>query len=320
MKKMMFSFIVLMLLFTGCGNKDFREEYPETLPDTTVWTEYPAGNILGLCGIGTFSDQGTTTTIVAIDGSKCEFNKRIMLKPEYLQGACPYGYFQFDESKVYDKQNYDYVKLNYDSRITLTDIIFDRGDERCVIRFDDETTLFYCNFKNPDKSQKTYQTYDTAKMSWGNRISEEKDAPPKESTGHSEYTILDIDHSEYEPSHSSEGVTFSVGRYSRSWDKYNIYGEIEEAGVTTLQFGLECDMHRLAEQDSFRLYRKENGEFVDITPFDVSLKADIDQYGHYITLYMQSTDLGELSEGDYRAEYGPYTVDFKMSNQLYVVD
>ena len=243
-----------------------------------------------------------------------------MLKYEYLQGACPYGYFQFDDSKVYDKQDFDYVKLNYDSRITLTDIIFDRGDERCVIRFDDETTLFYCNFKNPDKSQKTYQSYDTAKMAWGNRISEEKDAPPKESTGHSEYMVLDIDHSEYEPSHSSEGVTFSVGRYSRSWDKYNIYGEIEEAGVTVLQFGLECDLHRLAEQDSFRLYRKENGEFVDITPFDISLKADIGDYGHYMTLYMQSSDLGELYEGDYRAEYGPYSVDFKMSNQLYVVD
>ena len=68
------------------------------------------------------------------------------------------------------------------------------------------------------------------------------------------------------------------------------------------------------------VYRNEDGEFVDITPADVSLKAVIQYYGHIITLYMQSSELGGLPAGDYRAEYGPYYVDFKMSEQPYVVD
>ena len=83
---------------------------------------------------------------------------------------------------------------------------------------------------------------------------------------------------------------------------------------------MKCDTRGLEEQDGFRLYRNEDGEFVDITPADVSLKAVIQYYGHIITLYMQSSELGGLPAGDYRAEYGPYYVDFKMSEQQYVVD
>lgn len=145
------------------------------------------------------------------------------------------------------------------------------------------------------------------------------DVPPIESTGHSVYYKIDIDHSEYEPSHSSEGVTLTVCEYSHSGAIYN-NGETEEPELTVLQFELKCDTQGLEEQDGFRLYRNEDGEFVDITPADVSLKAVIQYYGHIITLYMQSSELGGLPAGDYRAEYGPYYVDFKMSEQQYVVD
>ena len=94
----------------------------------------------------------------------------------------------------------------------------------------------------------------------------------------------------------------------------------EEPELTVLQFELKCDTQGLEEQDDFRLYRNEDGEFVDITPADAGIKAVIQYYGHMITLYMQSSELGGLPAGDYRAEYGPYYVDFKMSEQQYVVD
>lgn len=56
MKKVISAIFILMFLLTGCGNKSFKDEYPETLPDTVVWTEYPDGNIMGLCGMGTYDD------------------------------------------------------------------------------------------------------------------------------------------------------------------------------------------------------------------------------------------------------------------------
>ncbi len=74
-------------------------------------------------------------------------------------------------------------------------------------------------------------------------------------------------------------------------DKYNIYGEVEEAGV-----------------------------FNDITPADVSLNTYSPNNGHNLSLYMQSSNLGELAESDYRAEYGNYSVDFRISELLFIVD
>ena len=90
------------------------------------------------------------------------------------------------------------------------------------------------------------------------------DVPPTESPGHSVYYKIGIDHSEYEPSHSSEGVTLTVCEYSHSGAIYN-NGETEEPELTVLQFKLKCDTQGLEEQDGFRLYRNEDGEFVDIT-------------------------------------------------------
>ncbi len=320
MRKNFFMVLILMFLLTGCGNKSFKDEYPETLPDTVVWTEYPDGNIMGLCGMGTCDDQGTSTIILVFAPSKAEVNKKIFLKPEYLQGACPYGYFQFDENSIYEKAAHDYVKLCYDSRITLTDIIFEKDDERCVICIGDKTDLFYLNMKNLDKVKRLSQSYDPAAMAWSDANEETKDETPTVSTGHSEYYKLAIDNSEYDPSKTTDGVTFTAVNYNHVMDKYNIYGEVEEAGVTTLRFGLSCDQDSITEQDSFRLYRKEAGVYIDITPADVSLKTNSQNNDHYLSLYMQSSDIGELAEGDYRAEYGNYSVDFRISELLFIVD
>lgn len=320
MKKILFAILILALTLTGCGAESYTEEYPEQLPDTVSWNEYPSDNILGLSGIGTYNDQGITTVILAIESRKCEFDKKIILKYEALSGACPYGWFEFDESIIYDEHTYDYVKLSYDSRIAMDEIVFDRGDERYAITFGDELTLFYIDFSDPDKTRTSYQTFDADKMIWNDTILEIRDVPPTVSAGPSVRRILDIDDSEYEPSHTSEDVTLAVSGYEYKAPWYNIYGEIEEPGYTVLQFYLKCDIHGVEKQDGFSLYRKVDGELVDITPADAVFQYGVELYGRRISVLMQSSKLEELSEGDYRLEYGPYYTDFRTGYRMYVLN
>ena len=343
MKRMIITILCIIFLLGGCGEDEatekslklsthnrtgsgettaasFQNEYPEKLADTALWTEYPDDNILGLCGTCTDSSNSTTTMILAFRYlKKAEISDKIMNEYDYLTGMCPYGYFKFDDIKVLNAKNYYFVKLGYDSRISLTVISFDKEDERCNISFKDGVSLSYCDFRNLEKSRKVYQSLDPDTNVWNDTNENTINELPKEDTGYTQYTELAVDQSAYDPSNETDGVTFTALDYRYTQEHYNIYGEIEQDAATALRFRLSSEDHTIDEQNSFRLYQSVGNIFTDITPKDITLDTSFEKDDHYMNLTMQSNTLGEMSEGDYRVEYGDYSVDFRLSVQTYEV-
>ncbi len=343
MKRIIITIFCLIFLLVGCGNEEvtekdlqlavhsrtdsgdassasFQDEYPEKLAATASWAEYPDDNLMGLCGTCSYDENGTTTLILAFKYlKKSEVSDRIMNEYDYLKGMCPYGYFDFDDSKVFNEKNYYFVKLTYDSRISLTTISFDKEDERCNISFKESIDLTYCDFRNLEKSRKVSQSLDPDTNMWvdpGEIINNEL---PQADTGYRQYTELAIDQNAYTPSAETDGVKFTALDCGYTREHYNIYGEIDQDPVSSLRFSLYCEDHPLDEQDSFRLYQSVGNTYTDITPKDLTLDTSFEKDGHYINLTMQSSTLGEMSEGDYRAEYGAYSVDFRLSVQTFEV-
>ena len=72
------------------------------------------------------------------------------------------------------------------------------------------------------------------------------------------------------------------------------------------------------EDGNFKLYVKENGVYKDITPEDAEVEYySADDLGIYYS--MKSNLLEELTEGDYKLEYGGYRDEFTLSIQTQVV-
>lgn len=320
--------VILTLSLTACGlpsGKTAAEKavskYPGTESTSMAWEEYPEDNLFGLIAVGTESDNGVTTIVLVFDDpGKDGVDPAIIREYNTVSGVCPYGYFEFDETEITEKSGFCYVRLAYDSRITLNTVMFDIGDERCNVDFKDGLDLTYCDFRDPEENKWLYQAYDDSLQAWGD-ITDRQEINDALSVGVDDpyvYTMLGIDESGYSASNTMGSVTIFVYGYDHKDESYNIYGEVKEAAQTTIEFNLVDDSGPIKEQDVFRLYRSEGGSFVDITPSDCTLNADPGD-GSYLSVKMQSSLLGALSEGDYRLEYGIYSVDFRLSEMTYEV-
>lgn len=318
--------IILTLSLTACGlpsGKTAAEKavskYSGIEAENMFWEEYPTDNLFGLTAVGTCSDQNISTIVLAFDDpGKGGVDSGLISECTRVSGVCPYGYFEFDESEFTEKNGFCYVRLSFDSRITLNTVMFDSGDERCNIDFKNGPELTYCDFRDRNESKWMYQSYDTSVQAWGDITDRKESNNASVDIGPNVYTMLGVDESEYSASKTVGSVTMIFCEYDHENAAYNIYGEVDKEEQTTLSFYLIDDNGLAKEQDVFKLYISDGGSFVDITPSDYQLTAEaVDN--SYLSVKMQSSLLGELSEGDYHLEYGLYSVDFRLSEQTYEV-
>ena len=316
--------VLFLLVLAGCGREapevDVVMECPYTVSDTATWNTYTTDNIFGLAAFAQDKGQDAATIILIFEYlNDSDIDSHIISEYDYLTGVCPYGYFEFDEKELSSRDGFCYVKLSYDSRIDLTVVSFDKGDERCNIGLKDGVDLTYCNFGDEEQILRTYQTYDTGNLCWNDRHSETEEVEPDDGDGYRTYTELAIDSTESEPVNEKDGVSIGIQDYHHINGSYNIYGEVEREEQTIIEFILWSEEQEVEEQDAFRLYKTIDDTDRDITPEDCFLDAAHLKDRNHLQVRMESNLLGELEEGIYRIEYGAYRVSFKLTMQTFEV-
>ncbi len=348
MKKTMVIGLIFITMLSGCGKEaadrgliaansidsvipnettsvsepkqNVSEEFPEELPETAVWEEYPEDNMFGLNATTSYTEQDKTTIILAFAYLKdSDINDAIMYKADSIQGMATYGYFSFDSSEVFKEDDFYYVKLSFDSRIDLNTILFDKDNERCNVSIKDGLELTYCDFRKPEETRRLYQSLDPDRFVWEDVNKDVRDETPKEDTGYIQYTELAVDFDAYEPVSVKGDVSFMACDYGYLQESHNIYGEVDRDAETTLRFSLFDPNDAVEEQDHFKLYQQTDNGYTDITPSDHVINAEFSDDDHRLWIDMHSNLLGEMTEGDYRAEYGEYSVDFRLSMQTFEV-
>ena len=310
--------------------------YPFENEEDVVWTYYPKENMIGLVASTRVQGESEDTIVLAfkyLNSSKNISNTIINYK--YLQGSARYGYFSFNNPEVYKKKKLYYVKLTYDNRIVEPRIIsFDRGEERINIDVsDDNIKVTYCNFKEEIIVRK-YQNYDSASGTWGEISIEKEEREPLVGIEPSIHTELQVDREKSWALEYPQGVKMYAEDYYYRNENRNIYGEIETPQFTDIGFSIKYygkivgkeiiyeetpeEVLSYIEDGNFKLYVKENGVYKDITPEDAEVEYySADDLGIYYS--MKSNLLEELTEGDYKLEYGGYSDEFTLSIQTQVV-
>ena len=291
---------------------------PYTVADITAWIEYPDNNIFGLAAFIKDKGQDSTTIILAFNElNDSDIDSHIISEYDYLSGWSPYGQFEFDETEMINQDGFCYVRVSYDSRIDLDMIEFGKGDEECRLIIEDNIELSYFNIDyDNEQTLKTYQTYDTANVCWNDANSEVEELNIYPDYKRYTYTKLAVESIPADMINEQNGVKIWVDDYDILPGSYNIYGEQTEKDRVRIEFFFSSESKELEEQDEVRLYKVIDDRDIDITPGDYSLDA-YDHHDDYMIVRMESSELNELEEGDYRLEYGPYQCDFKLSMQTF---
>ena len=210
--------------------------------------------------------------------------------------------------------------MEYESKIyEPKDYIFSKDNQRCIIDLENGVDFTYCDFTDDAKSKYKYQSYDSANNSWSEITTGENERPTDMYSDYVKYTELAVDESEYPASKSFDSATFLYSGYNYSYEYRNIYGEIEEEAKTSLSFRIVDRDNTVYPRNSLKLFKLQGDTFVDITPSDAVLSVVKSTDGHDLTVTMESTDLGELEEGDYRVVYEDLDVNFRMTIQTFEV-
>ena len=310
--------------------------YPFDNEEDVEWTYYPNDNMIGLVALTKVQGESEDTIVLAFKYLNSAKNiSNTIINYKYLNGSARYGYFSYNNQEIYKKKKIYYVKLTYDNRIVEPRIIsFDRGEERINIDVsDDNIKVTYCNFKEEVIVRK-YQNYDSASGTWGDISIEEEEREPLISIGPDIHTERQVDREKSWALEYPQGVKMYAEDYYYRNEKRNIYGEIETPQFTDIGFSIKYygkivgkeiiyeetpeEVLSYIEDGNFKLYVKENGVYKDITPEDAEVEYySADDLGIYYS--MKSNLLEELTEGDYKLEYGGYSDEFTLSIQTQVV-
>ncbi len=307
----------ICLLF-GCG-KAKADMCPYEIAEDAVRTDFVGDNIAGLDWYTAETNETDQIFVLAFSylGEQSTFSDTIISEPDGIIGLCPYGYFYFDETDVKKEKGHYYIKLRCDKRITVTNISFDKGDERVNINFKEGMELSYCDFRNPDLTKRIYQSYDGAAGVWDEKIYSEEE----ETWDGIEYYSWEEMAVGYDVPCEIDGVTICVYDYNYFAETYNIYGEIENEKIVSFDFFLKGEAVTDDETEPFHIYKRVGDEYVDITPADVVLSFTYteDEAGNTLNVNMKTNQLDEMEEGDYRICYGSCQADFTLTIQSYEV-
>lgn len=329
MKRIIAMVFTAAFLLTGCNNASDNSSF-NVSTDTTSQklingdiAEYPENNIFGLKSIREeINDSSKIITFTFKHKKNVAVNSSILSESNSISGLTHYGSFTFDESEVIDKGKYFDVVLTYDSRITLTSISFDFGDERCNIYLKEDIELVYCDFRDSTLTKRIYQNYNTENMSWDERYDEEESNTEFDGIEYGTATVKEIDYEDKTryPVNSFGDLKFKATEYQYTQNAYNIYGEITRPALTTLRFDLIDEKNpikvTICESD-IRLYKKTEEKYTEITPKDISLTLNSYNNDKNLAITMGSSTLGDLEEGDYRVECREYYVDFSIAMHTY---
>ena len=310
-----------------------KSKCPFETTDDAEWVFYPKDNIIGLVAIAKEYGDRDNTIILAFRYLKsAESISDTIIHYEYQGCRARYGNFTFDNPEISEEKQFYYVKLVYDNRIVDPQTIsFDSGEERVNIDISDENIeLSYCYFGRKNIRVK-YQDYDAATGMWGEVTTDESNREPESGIPHSRWEELQV--VDDRPYIYPEGTNMYVDRYDYHGNYYNIYGEIDTPQVTQLIFSIryygviegderiydDVNEDELNIKDGdVKLYIKKNGLYTDITPEDAEVELySADELG--VDYTFKSSRLGELTEGDYKLEYGGYTDEFTLAVQTFEV-
>lgn len=325
MKKFIALVLIATSLLTGCNNASDNSSL-QVFTDTTSQellngdiTEYPEDNIFGLKSVRE-EDNGSSKTItftfkIQKNGA---VNSSIIKESNSISGLTPYGSFNFNESEVINKKNHFDVLLTYDSRITLDSVSFDFGDERCNIYLKEGLELIYCDFRDHNLTKRIHQNYNTESKSWNESYNEQETNEVSDGIGYYIYTVKEIDYSDETryPVNTFGHLKFKATEYRYTVDRYNIYGEVEAPSSTTLRFDFISDDAPIDvdfSESNVKLFAKVGDNYTDITPADIALTLKKYDNDKGLAIILESSELGDIEEGDYRVECGEYYVDFALA-------
>ena len=310
--------------------------YPFDNEEDVEWTYYPNDNMIGLVALTKVHGESEDTIVLAFKYLNSAKNiSNTIINYKYLNGSARYGYFSYNNQEIYKKKKIYYVKVTYDNKIVDPKTVsFDKDEDRINIDIsDDNIKVTYCNFKE-EKTVRKYQNYDSASGTWGDISIEEEEREPLVGIEPSIHTELQVDREKSWALEYPQGVKMYAEDYYYRNEKRNIYGEIETPQFTDIGFSIKYygkivgkeiiyeetpeEVLSYIEDGNFKLYVKENGVYKDITPEDAEVEYySADDLGIYYS--MKSNLLEELTEGDYKLEYGGYSDEFTLSIQTQVV-
>ena len=309
--------------------------YPFDNEEDVEWTYYPNDNMIGLVALTKVQGESEDTIVLAFKYLNSAKNiSNTIINYKYLNGSARYGYFSYNNQEIYKKKKIYYVKVTYDNKIVDPKTVsFDKDEDRINIDIsDDNIKVTHCNF-GEEKTVRKYQNYDSASGTWGDISIEEEEREPLISIGPDIHTELQVDYEKSMPQ-NPEGVNLFVDRYDYNYAYHNLYGEIETPQVTEIMFSIrysgkivgdERIYEEIPEDEYYiedgkcKLYIKENDTYKDITPEDATVEVDYYDDWMMANYTLKSSLLGQLTEGDYKLEYGGYSDEFTLAIQTYEV-
>lgn len=305
-------------------------ECPFNLSDSAGWTFYPSRNLIGLTAVATDTDDVDQTFILAFDHHPVQKNADdIITGIDRVRSNCMYGFYDFEDKEIIEKNSIYYMKLKCDKRITVFSFSFyfehDDMSETISIELNNKTELFYGYYDYP-KDIRKFQTFNEETGKW-EKIETLEFKPEEPSVGipYVSWTELQVDENACEPYVTQGDITVRVMKYAYSPNVYNIYKEIESPQNTTITFTTGSNNETKhadipgfpdVENERVRLYARSGDGYTDITPGDLEVTIYYDnEYVCYTD--MSSNELGELEEGGYRFVIGEYAVDFVLSVQQF---
>ena len=327
------------------------EKCPFELSDNVKWRFYPASNLAGFAALAQDYDETDQTFILVFSHSPKQIGADNVIINGDLLCDCFYDLYEFDNQEIIECGDLYYMKMKCDKRITVVQFAFnlEDGDIREVVSVEflgydsvPKMQLRYSRFDYslPQKTQniRKVQVFNEETGSW-----EEIEDIAETTENYSEYytwTELQVD-DDANPNYVTRGeITVGVSSYEYTMGTYNVYHEPKDPQVTTICFAISTDNASGVEgikefdinninADDIRLYVKEGDEYVDITPGDFYLETDssnsrrIGDSDVWVEscrfININSHELGELGEHDYRLVFRDYSIDFTLRIQTFEV-
>ena len=349
--------VLLVLLFKNPSVFDVSQKMvlatcPFEVSDNAEWKFYPSNNLVGFTALAKDYDETDQTFILVFNHSpKQKGSDRVILNGT-LDSQCYYENFEFDNQEIIKRGNLYYMKMKCDKRITVVSFGFnlENGDIREYARVQflsyDSSPVMKLSYARYDYSypQKTKnirreQFFNEETGRWS-EIRDIEETQQETGIQYSRWTELQVDDPAGKCAVTRSGAIIDISRYDYTRGTYNVYHETKDPQVTTLRFLVatqndtsvedieEFDINNINTED-IRLYVRDGIKYVDITPGDFYIgttSSNLSRVGDSDVWFescrfidLNSNELGELGEHDYRLVIEGYAVDFTLSIQTFEV-
>lgn len=339
----------LVLFFIHQSNSEISsskvlQKCPFELSDNAEWRFYPSDNLVGFVALAHDYDETDQTFVLVFNHSpKMEDADGIILNGN-LGCECFYDSYAFDNQEIVEQGSLYYMKMRCDKRIIVVSFRFylENGDVHKSVKVE------FFGYDSVPKMQLHYWSHDYGSP----YITVDKTQLFNEETGswdeiedvekalsviqHGEGMALQVD-DDKKHSVTRDRVTIDVNYYEYMHEYYDVYHEPRIPQVTTLKFSVSTPLNLGVEKieafdinnirtEDIRLYVREGNEYIDITPGDFCLETEgslRDRNKNDVLIEtrrffkLNSNELGELGEHNYRLVIEGFPVDFTLTVQYF---